>query len=62
MVKHIARYTSEQMIAVDNLMLSSESLLARTLIRLFQRDLDTTPAKYVENEGLQEPICRRRLG
>jgi AcrR family transcriptional regulator len=29
MVKHIARYTSEQMIAVDNLMLSSESLLAR---------------------------------
>lgn len=29
MVKHIARYTTEQMIAVDNLMLSSESLLAR---------------------------------
>lgn len=29
MVKHIARYTSEQMIAVDKLMLSSETLLAR---------------------------------
>lgn len=29
MVKHIARYTSEQMIAVDTLMLSSETLLAR---------------------------------
>ncbi|MBB3103985.1 TetR/AcrR family transcriptional regulator [Azomonas macrocytogenes] len=29
MVKHIARYTTEQMIAIDNLMLSSESLLAR---------------------------------
>jgi len=29
MVKHIARYTTEQMIAVDKLMLSSESLLAR---------------------------------
>ncbi|MDR6984251.1 AcrR family transcriptional regulator [Rheinheimera pacifica] len=29
MVKHIARYTTEQMIAVDNLMRSSESLLAR---------------------------------
>jgi AcrR family transcriptional regulator len=29
MVKHIARYTTEQMTAVDNLMRSSESLLAR---------------------------------
>lgn len=29
MVKHIARYTTEQMIAVDNLMLSNETLLAR---------------------------------
>ncbi|OZI61190.1 TetR/AcrR family transcriptional regulator [Bordetella genomosp. 11] len=29
MVQHVARYTSEQMIAVDNLMLSSESLRAR---------------------------------
>lgn len=29
MVKRIARYTSEEMIAIDNLMLSSESLLAR---------------------------------
>ncbi|MDO8421650.1 MAG: helix-turn-helix domain-containing protein [Parvibaculum sp.] len=29
MVKRIARYTTEQMIAVDNLMMSSESLLAR---------------------------------
>ncbi|HEY0662933.1 MAG TPA: TetR/AcrR family transcriptional regulator [Lysobacter sp.] len=29
MVKHIARYTTEQMTAIDNLMLSSESLLAR---------------------------------
>jgi AcrR family transcriptional regulator len=28
-VKHIARYTTEQMTAVDNLMRSSESLLAR---------------------------------
>jgi AcrR family transcriptional regulator len=29
MVKHIARYTTEQMTAVDALMLSSESLMAR---------------------------------
>ena len=29
MVEHIARYTTEQMTAVDNLMRSSESLLAR---------------------------------
>ncbi|MFB4390578.1 MULTISPECIES: TetR/AcrR family transcriptional regulator [unclassified Pseudomonas] len=29
MVKRIARYTTEQMTAIDNLMLSSESLLAR---------------------------------
>lgn len=29
MVKHISRYTTEQMTAVDNLMRSSESLLAR---------------------------------
>jgi AcrR family transcriptional regulator len=29
MVKHIGRYTTEQMTAIDNLMLSSESLLAR---------------------------------
>lgn len=29
MIKHIARYTTEQMIAVDNLMRSSASLLAR---------------------------------
>lgn len=29
MVKHIARHTTEQMVAIDNLMLSSESLLAR---------------------------------
>jgi len=29
MVKHIAHYTSEQMMAVDNLMLSSASLIAR---------------------------------
>lgn len=29
MVKHIARYTTEQMTAVDNLMRSSESLIAR---------------------------------
>lgn len=29
MVKHIARNTTEQMTAIDNLMLSSESLLAR---------------------------------
>lgn len=29
MVKHIARYTTEQMTAVDNLMRSSEALLAR---------------------------------
>ncbi len=33
MVKRIARYTTEQMTTVDNLMRSSESLLARKQVR-----------------------------
>jgi AcrR family transcriptional regulator len=38
MIKHIARYTTEQMIAVDNLMLSSESLLARKQAHYAQQE------------------------
>lgn len=38
MVKHIAQYTTEQMIAVDNLMLSSESLLARKQAHYAQQE------------------------
>jgi AcrR family transcriptional regulator len=46
MVKHISRYTTEQMTAVDNLMRSSESLLARK------------QAYYAEQEeGLFHTLC-----
>ncbi|MCG6538902.1 TetR/AcrR family transcriptional regulator [Pseudomonas sp. KSR10] len=46
MVKHIARYTTEQMIALDNLMLSSESLRTRK------------QAYYVEQEqSLFNALC-----
>lgn len=39
MVKRIARYTSEQMIAIDNLMMSSESLLVRKQAHYAQQEL-----------------------
>jgi AcrR family transcriptional regulator len=38
MVKHIARYTTEQMTTVDNLMRSSESLLALKQVRYLQQE------------------------
>ncbi|MBA4285721.1 MAG: TetR family transcriptional regulator [Xanthomonadaceae bacterium] len=38
MVKRIASYTTEQMIAVDNLMMSSESLLARKQTRYAEQE------------------------
>jgi AcrR family transcriptional regulator len=38
MVKHIARYTTEQMTTVDNLMRSSESLLALKQMRYLQQE------------------------
>lgn len=38
MVKHIARYTTEQMTAIDNLMRSSESLLARKQVRSLEQE------------------------
>lgn len=39
MVKHIARHTTEQMVAIDNLMLSSESLLARKQTYYIKQEL-----------------------
>ncbi|WP_426284929.1 TetR/AcrR family transcriptional regulator [Luteibacter sp. E-22] len=38
MVKHIARYTTEQMTTIDNLMRSSESLLARKQVRYLEQE------------------------